>query len=300
MNPLEAYAQYQRVLDVVISHQEEVRKLSGGTFETTAEVLDLWQHISSKAEFLFWKHPMWEVAVDNPGARELFCKVPIHWGYRSPGLVQVWHFGSNIRIVDENVMSILLLDDKTRHIAWFMVHFVEDDECELMLMCYPKIPEGHRHEALEDYAQFMGNRRPLQTDWFIPRFRSLGSVTQDTPPEDLLVFFGELSAGLAFLDSPLAASPMHRVPRAERRRLKKQQQHEPEIRVVTLRRESYPSGKGESAVDWDWKWLVRGHWRNQWYPSLRDHKPVFVAPYVKGPEDKPLKAPRESIYNVAR
>jgi hypothetical protein len=37
------------------------------------------------------------------------------------------------------------------------------------------------------------------------------------------------------------------------------------------------------------QWLVRGHIRNQWYPSKEKHELIWVDPYVKGPEDAPLK-----------
>lgn len=40
--------------------------------------------------------------------------------------------------------------------------------------------------------------------------------------------------------------------------------------------------------EWSHRWLVRGHWRNQWYPSENRHKPVWIMPFVKGPDDKPL------------
>lgn len=300
MTPLQAYAQYRRCLDIMISHQEKVVSLSAGTFESPSEVVDCYRHISIKAQFLFWQYPMWEVVVDTDEARERFYKVPIHWEYRPAGLLQVWSLGSNFRIVDEETIEALYLDEKCRNLGWFLVNFPTENECELVLMFYSAIPKGHRREALTDLAQFLGNRTQLQTDWFIPRFRSLGSVKQDTPSEKLRVFFGELSIGLAFLDSPLAEPTEYRLPRPERRRLKKQNQHEPEIRVVTLRRKHYPTGEISSSINWNWKWLVRGHWRNQWYAKSGEHKPVFVEPYVKGPEDKPLKSPRESIYSVSQ
>jgi hypothetical protein len=34
--------------------------------------------------------------------------------------------------------------------------------------------------------------------------------------------------------------------------------------------------------------MVRGHWRNQWYPSLNAHRQRWISPYVKGPEDEEL------------
>jgi hypothetical protein len=40
--------------------------------------------------------------------------------------------------------------------------------------------------------------------------------------------------------------------------------------------------------------------RQHWYPRLNAHKPRYIAPYVKGPADKPLKAPAGNIFAVTR
>lgn len=38
------------------------------------------------------------------------------------------------------------------------------------------------------------------------------------------------------------------------------------------------------------RFLVRGHWRNQAYgKNHQQHRPTWIAPYVKGPEDKPIQ-----------
>jgi hypothetical protein len=64
---------------------------------------------------------------------------------------------------------------------------------------------------------------------------------------------------------------------------------EREIVVVRLRRErgetSEPSGEG---ANYSHRFIVGGHWRNQWYPSGQIHRQIWISPYVKGPEDKPL------------
>lgn len=62
------------------------------------------------------------------------------------------------------------------------------------------------------------------------------------------------------------------------------------VRVVHLRRRTKESDGEQDVIDVDWshRWVVRGHWRQQWYPSRNVHEPIFVSPYVKGPEDKPL------------
>jgi len=40
--------------------------------------------------------------------------------------------------------------------------------------------------------------------------------------------------------------------------------------------------------------------RRQYYPKSNAHKPRYIAPYVKGPADKPLKAPAGSVFVVTR
>jgi hypothetical protein len=44
--------------------------------------------------------------------------------------------------------------------------------------------------------------------------------------------------------------------------------------LTSLRKSTRGSPKGA--------WWVRGHWRNQWYPSLQDNKRKWIRPYVKG------------------
>jgi len=62
------------------------------------------------------------------------------------------------------------------------------------------------------------------------------------------------------------------------------------IRVVTLR---LPENRrveisAPQHVEWSHRWIVSGHWRNAWYPSLNEHRLQWIWPYQKGPEDKPL------------
>lgn len=64
---------------------------------------------------------------------------------------------------------------------------------------------------------------------------------------------------------------------------------EREVVVVRLRREAgerrEPSGE---AGNYSIRWIVGHHWRNQWYPASGVHRQIWIAPYVKGPEDAPL------------
>jgi hypothetical protein len=70
------------------------------------------------------------------------------------------------------------------------------------------------------------------------------------------------------------------------------------IELRTLKRPGCPDG--ESDIEWTHRWIVRGHWREQWIPSRNAHEPRWIAPYVKGPEDKPLVVADKTVYAVVR
>lgn len=75
------------------------------------------------------------------------------------------------------------------------------------------------------------------------------------------------------------------------------------IRVIKLRRTAHsPSEQHngpDSPVEWSCRWIVSGHWRNQYYRSTGQHNPIYILPYPKGPDTKPLKMPTK-VYAVVR
>ena len=109
---------------------------------------------------------------------------------------------------------------------------------------------------------------------------------------------------IAFLNSPYVTPPPTLLNRGLRKRMTKagvtDELLDLSVRLITLRRPeshgSEPSDESE-AREWSHRWLVSGHFRNQWYPSRNDHSLIWVPAYVKGPDDKPFK-PRG--YKVAR
>jgi hypothetical protein len=84
---------------------------------------------------------------------------------------------------------------------------------------------------------------------------------------------------------------MHRTPgdRPERRRCARANLPQ-DVLIVRLRRHSLddPRDGGDESVPWSHRWLVSGHWRNQWLPSRACHRLQWISSYVKGPENKPL------------
>jgi len=88
--------------------------------------------------------------------------------------------------------------------------------------------------------------------------------------------------------------PLHRQARRQRKRMGMT----PDVTVIRLRRprtDNRPDDAEGADVDWRNQWVVRGHWRRQWYPSIKMHRQIWISPYVKGPEDKPLKVSRRAF-----
>lgn len=86
--------------------------------------------------------------------------------------------------------------------------------------------------------------------------------------------------------------------RASARRYARQRMEPPRVRVITLRRMA-GTGDGGSDRDYHHQWIVRGHWRQQWYPARQVHRPVWIAPHIKGPEGAPLLG-GEKVYALRR
>jgi hypothetical protein len=80
------------------------------------------------------------------------------------------------------------------------------------------------------------------------------------------------------------------LPRADARADRRLNIEPKPVTIIALRRvhnegSDHIEGDGR---DYSHRWIVGGHWRNHWYPKREVHRPVWIAPYVKGPDDKPL------------
>jgi hypothetical protein len=99
----------------------------------------------------------------------------------------------------------------------------------------------------------------------------------------------ELVTAWTLMQQPIAKTRDAEFDRASRRRLQKAGIEPKPVRVISLRRPTSAAGeRGESGREYHHKWIVRGHWRQQWYPGRQVHRPVWIAPHIKGPEDAPL------------
>lgn len=100
----------------------------------------------------------------------------------------------------------------------------------------------------------------------------------------------------------LAVRHIERPDRASRRRAAVLKMHdETEIVIVRLRHEDSPRSErtGETA-NYSHRFIVGGHWRNAWYPSQGIHRQIWISPYIKGPEDKPLIVRPRRVFQWTR
>jgi hypothetical protein len=110
---------------------------------------------------------------------------------------------------------------------------------------------------------------------------------------------------LAFLNSPYVDKTKHGIPRHIRRRAARQnlqaQKHSCDsdcVTVVELRQPAFKKFDGPgNGVVFKHRWWVRGHIRAQWIPSRKAHKLIYIAPYLKGPEDAPMI---QRVYHVVQ
>jgi hypothetical protein len=126
--------------------------------------------------------------------------------------------------------------------------------------------------------------------WDVPELEAGTSVGELLPV---------LLAVWLLMQQPLARTSEVEVDRAARKRLRRAGQEPKPVRVIELRRlkSSGESGDGES--NYHHQWIVRGHWRQQYYPARQVHRPVWIAPHIKGPEGAPLIG-GEKVYALKR
>ena len=89
--------------------------------------------------------------------------------------------------------------------------------------------------------------------------------------------------------------------RQQRRQLERNNVPLRQVSIIRLRRQASSRDSG-TTVDWSHRWLVRGHWRMQRCKDENGEwttRPVFIHPYIKGPESKPILM-RERINHLVR
>lgn len=107
-----------------------------------------------------------------------------------------------------------------------------------------------------------------------------------------------------FLDQQLVEPAREALPRQERRAIERKSGGKPaNVNIIRLRRRyvQHPTDPNAPHREYQYQWAVRGHWRKQPYRSKGPdyYKYIYIAPYLKGPEDRPLKG-TDRVYAVVR
>lgn len=222
--------------------------------------------------------------------------------------------------------AIILKDIHNRNLAvraigWHLTKLMLPDETlepAVLTLCWtdPTDPRDHAHGAtwgdLSDVGMPMNLASMITGCW--PIGRTWGELAEPYDPGESDDSVENISADLdlgkvllaflRFINEPWINTEHVRPDRGLRRRAERafeeRPEHVPEIHVVHLRRRGgNPTESGTGNIEWSHRWLVRGHWRNHWYPKLGVHKPRWIAEHIKGPDGLPLVV-HDKVFSVER
>lgn len=146
--------------------------------------------------------------------------------------------------------------------------------------------------GLEELMQVSGGCPPL---WGMAGGRhAYGESAQDCIGRIMYTFFRFIQE--TWVDNRMVIADRHTAKRVRKYRIT------PEVRVIQLREASTAKPRYEDSgeeIHYSHRFIVSGHWRNQWYPSQDRHAPKYIPSYIKGPDDKPLII-RDRVFHVAR
>lgn len=113
-------------------------------------------------------------------------------------------------------------------------------------------------------------------------------------------------AGMNWINSKVVVAQPVGVPNKRRKEAQSKLGRVSDVHIIQLRRSERPEqepteGDEESKKNWTCQWTVDGHWRNQRVgPGRAETRLTWIDPYIKGPENLPLKVQKKKIYVVSR
>lgn len=128
-----------------------------------------------------------------------------------------------------------------------------------------------------------------------------GSIETAEAVKDLISAVSEpmLRALWLLMEQRVAMVEDAHLDRTTRKRLARKGLDADRIRVISLRRAWRSSSAESPDREYLHQWIVKGHWRQHWYPARQVHRPLWIAPHVKGPEGAPMLG-GEKVYHLKR
>jgi len=161
-------------------------------------------------------------------------------------------------------------------------------------------------DSCEGFVVFPNNQNLLlRIVWQTIIVENGGFLTRtiSTPKYAADCLGARVQAGLKYMALPFVAMECQRASHSTRKAFTRINQQCPDIRTVTLRRRqtSLRSEETSAGFKYSCQWLVGGHWRKLHEPRKADGAEItYVTPHLKGPEGKPFRAPRQTVYAVNR
>jgi hypothetical protein len=130
-----------------------------------------------------------------------------------------------------------------------------------------------------------------------------GSVEHLREDESIHDMYAHLKTFFRLCQQTIAVPRFQRVSRPTWKRALRRWKPITQVVVFTLRRAKAAAYDGEPReVDWSHRWMVQGFWRNQPYIERDDkggkqtvYRQIWIAPFIKGPQDKPLILKRRAF-----
>jgi hypothetical protein len=125
---------------------------------------------------------------------------------------------------------------------------------------------------------------------------STGTMVPEEKTQQAASLYGDIECFWRLM-SQLVMTP-EPLPRQARRQRQRDERIDT-VKVLKLRRYRHrmdheSEGPG---IEYSHRWVVEGHWRNQPYgPKANpEYRQIWIAPYVKGPDDKPLVVKKRGV-----
>lgn len=181
---------------------------------------------------------------------------------------------------------------QVRAVRWITAHFAEDQEPMLMWGMYvdPEIArksdfERETEVVFPDEFYFYSNTFASAVTYFDAS--KLAELEPDPIPQPNLTISSLLRSITAIAASPqsIDASTNDQT-KKKRKGRRNASSREREVRILSLVNPEHGRYELDAATGRRLRrhW-VRGHWRSQWYPSIEEHKTIWIDGFIKGNAD---------------